>query len=349
MAYNSKYTGAEVENLLGKINNKQDAISDLDEIRSGASKGATAVQSSILALVATSGDYNDLSNKPTLPPKTSELTNDSNFITSADNVESTTKLQTMRYINGSPFDGTANVVSYAVCTTGASTTAKTVSISRFSLATGSQVRVKFNSNNTASEPTLNVGNTGAKRMQYKGNLITDANFAFNTNCIYTFTYNGTYWVLEGDWDVVPTKLSELENDATAIPLGGVVPIATEISSITSTSHSINYQTNSGESLNGGYAGLYYLMCNHVVISQPFGWFGSTPMFRYPIKVHPLVLQSGAGVAVSNVWQDVFIDIVPNTTTLEPYIINIYDSSGEKLTSHNLANCYIRGVRLGSFG
>lgn len=138
-------------------------------------------------------------------------------------------------------------------------------------------------------------------------------------------------------------------DATAIPLGGVVPIATEISSITSTSHSINYQTNSGKSLNGGYAGLYYLMCNNVVISQPFGWFGSTPMFRYPIKVHPLVLQSGAGVAISNVWQDVFIDIVPNTTTLEPYIINIYDSSGEKLTSHNLANCYIRGVRLGSFG
>ena len=138
-------------------------------------------------------------------------------------------------------------------------------------------------------------------------------------------------------------------DATAIPLGGIVPIATEISSITSTSHSINYQTNSGKSLNGGYAGLYYLMCNHVVISQPFGWFGSTPMFRYPIKVHPLVLQSGAGVAISNVWQDVFIDIVPNTTTLEPYIINIYDSSGEKLTSHNLANCYIRGVRLGSFG
>lgn len=138
-------------------------------------------------------------------------------------------------------------------------------------------------------------------------------------------------------------------DATAIPLGGVVPIATEISSITSTSHSINYQTNSGKSLNGGYAGLYYLMCNHIVISQPFGWFGSTPMFRYPIKVHPLVLQSGAAVAISNVWQDVFIDIVPNTTTLEPYIINIYDSSGEKLTSHNLANCYIRGVRLGSFG
>lgn len=36
-----------------------------------------------LAEVATSGSYNDLSNKPTIPTKTSELTNDSGFITSA--------------------------------------------------------------------------------------------------------------------------------------------------------------------------------------------------------------------------------------------------------------------------
>lgn len=36
-----------------------------------------------LAAVATSGSYNDLSNKPTIPTKTSDLTNDSGFITSA--------------------------------------------------------------------------------------------------------------------------------------------------------------------------------------------------------------------------------------------------------------------------
>ena len=36
-----------------------------------------------LAEVATSGSYNDLSNKPTIPTKTSELDNDSGFITSA--------------------------------------------------------------------------------------------------------------------------------------------------------------------------------------------------------------------------------------------------------------------------
>ena len=40
--------------------------------------------SSSLSTVATSGSYNDLTNKPTIPTTTSQLTNDSNFITSSD-------------------------------------------------------------------------------------------------------------------------------------------------------------------------------------------------------------------------------------------------------------------------
>lgn len=46
---------------------KQDAISDLATIRSGAAEGATAVQPGDLATVATSGSYNDLSDKPSIP------------------------------------------------------------------------------------------------------------------------------------------------------------------------------------------------------------------------------------------------------------------------------------------
>lgn len=49
------------------LSGKQDTISDLSTIRSGAALGATAVQPSDLATVATSGSYNDLSNKPTIP------------------------------------------------------------------------------------------------------------------------------------------------------------------------------------------------------------------------------------------------------------------------------------------
>lgn len=44
--YESKYTGEEIDELLGKVDDKQDTIADLDDIRAGASKGATAVQPS---------------------------------------------------------------------------------------------------------------------------------------------------------------------------------------------------------------------------------------------------------------------------------------------------------------
>ena len=50
-----------------EVAGKQDTISDLSTIRSGAAAGATAVQPSDLATVATSGSYNDLLNKPTIP------------------------------------------------------------------------------------------------------------------------------------------------------------------------------------------------------------------------------------------------------------------------------------------
>lgn len=53
---------------------KQDVISDLEEIRSGASKGETAVQPSSLSAVATSGSYNDLSDKPIIPSGVTEST-----------------------------------------------------------------------------------------------------------------------------------------------------------------------------------------------------------------------------------------------------------------------------------
>ena len=46
---------------------KQDVISDLDIIRSNASKGANAVQLDDLSTVAITGSYTDLINKPTIP------------------------------------------------------------------------------------------------------------------------------------------------------------------------------------------------------------------------------------------------------------------------------------------
>lgn len=73
-----------------QIAGKQDTIADLDTIRAGAAKGATALQehqsladyakTADLAKVATSGSYEDLSDKPTIPSKLSELENDGDYL-----------------------------------------------------------------------------------------------------------------------------------------------------------------------------------------------------------------------------------------------------------------------------
>lgn len=83
--YDSTSTNAQSGTAVaGAISTKQDTISDLATIRSGAQLGATAVQPGELATVARTGDYTDLYNTPSIPTATSDLTNDSGFITLSD-------------------------------------------------------------------------------------------------------------------------------------------------------------------------------------------------------------------------------------------------------------------------
>lgn len=69
------------------VDTKQDTISDLSDIRSGAALGETAVQPSDLATVATTGDYADLINKPTIP---AAVTVDQHYSASSTNPQSGT-------------------------------------------------------------------------------------------------------------------------------------------------------------------------------------------------------------------------------------------------------------------
>ena len=59
------------------------------------------VTSTELSTVATSGSYNDLTDKPTIPTKTSQLTNDSNFVTSAALTGYTTEQRVQEMIDAS--------------------------------------------------------------------------------------------------------------------------------------------------------------------------------------------------------------------------------------------------------
>ena len=120
------------------------------------------------------------------------------------------KWATARNINGLSIDGSTNRFNYGTCSTAAATVAKTVDCAGFTLATGSEITVKFTVTNTATEPTLNVNGTGAKPIYYRNSAITKSYLAANRT--YTFRYNGTQYELVGDINTdTNTKVTSVAN------------------------------------------------------------------------------------------------------------------------------------------
>lgn len=92
--------------------------------------------------------------------------------------------------------------TYGVCSTAAGTVAKTVNLEGYRLVTGAEIAVKFTVTNTATNPTLNVTNTGAKAIFYRGAAISAGYLAAKR--IYKFVYDGTNYELVGDIDTNTT-------------------------------------------------------------------------------------------------------------------------------------------------
>ena len=80
------------------------------------------------------------------------------------------------------------------CSTGASTSAKTVSITGFELKVGVRVYIKFSNTNTSSTSTLNISSTGAKPMYYKDGTRM---YYIPNNIYHEFVYDGTNYVYMG--------------------------------------------------------------------------------------------------------------------------------------------------------
>lgn len=110
-----------------------------------------------------------------------------------------------------------NILSgYGTCPTGASTSAKVVTIAdtNWKLKVGTIIGVKFTTGNTASNVTLNVNSTGAKSIFYNNAVYTGNNqyMTGRANTIIFFMYDGTYWVWfsqsnNNDDDNVPSAIS----------------------------------------------------------------------------------------------------------------------------------------------
>lgn len=124
------------------------------------------ISNASFAAVATSGDYDDLINKPTIPTVS------------------------------------ANKIFHGTCATAAATAAKVVQCEEFTssdLVAGAVLLVTFSATNSGAvgSLTLNVNSTGAKKIQYinngtRGNLSNAGYLKASTT--YLFVFDGTYWL-----------------------------------------------------------------------------------------------------------------------------------------------------------
>lgn len=106
------------------------------------------------------------------------------------------KLKTPRAIDGVNFDGSEPVTRFAQCSTAAGTVAKAVTVDNFTLVEGATIMALFNNTNTASNPTLNVSNTGAHPIQWRKQGVSPEWLAANR--LYALTYTGSAWQIQGD-------------------------------------------------------------------------------------------------------------------------------------------------------
>ena len=86
----------------------------------------------------------------------------------------------------------AGVSNIIICSTSASTVAKTATaMDGFSLDSNLSFKIIFTNGNTASSPTLNLNDTGAKSL-----TTTTSNYTLVANMLYDCYYNGTSYVLD---------------------------------------------------------------------------------------------------------------------------------------------------------
>ena len=173
-----------------------------------------------LKAVAFTGNYNDLSDKPTSLPANGGNSDTVNSHTVESNVPKNAKFTDTTYSDATTT--THGLMSatdkklldvlnkpLATCATGRAPAAKVATLQNFTLQVGSTVVVKFTGTGTANPTsgnlTLNVNGTGARIMGYfrNGNKAAisyvSGNF-FCSNATHIFTYDGTYWLCM-DWNL----------------------------------------------------------------------------------------------------------------------------------------------------
>lgn len=161
--------------------------------------GAVEATTVTLATVATSGSYNDLSNKPTIPT----VNNATITFTQGGTTKGTITLnqssnQTIAFDAGG--SGGSTFIPYGESTTAADATQKEVTISEITaLNTGQIIIVKPTITSTVADATLKLNNFTAYPILYGTAAITTSTDSITWAANYPswFRFDGSHWVFLG--------------------------------------------------------------------------------------------------------------------------------------------------------
>ena len=137
-------------------------------------------------------------------------------------------------------------IRYGTCATNGSTAIKIVNIADplWKLKTGSIVVVKVSSTNTASNPKLNINNTGAKSIWYNDAIITNSylKMAGNSTRPSMYIYDGTNYVWIG-WAADGKLQDNLATVATSGSYSDLSGYPTGSLTLQGTTYQLNSSTN----------------------------------------------------------------------------------------------------------
>lgn len=331
------------------------AYIDRDGVYHGYAKGISSAPSLSFS-PATSGTAGG-----TLSVSVGDKTSSSVAISPVRCAYEATTLATARTVDGMLFNGSGNITHYGTCGSAAATVAKVVTLAGFELATGARIAVKFTYSNTATNPTLNVNETGAKAICYRGTTaVSDTSdyYRWQNNDVVEFIYDGTNWIIVG-WQTYAYH-AELATYATNLRYSSTNVLTAASTSTVTSAATILPKTSGTVSLGTSRSKWDYIYANYGSFSTSLATDGTLTVTGESTLSGGLSLSNGASLSGDIVINDTLyfgsdktvkmnlfnsgIDVTGHLTPVRgsTYNLGSYSYPWERLYVNSISVNYISG-------